>query len=228
MPRLGLGRVGRIVLPAIVGLGLRVGCGRRAGSARGRAPLDGAGPGRDLGPAGRAELGEDVLHVAARRLGRDAERFRDLGVGQALRDRAWRPRIREPSAVATARHRRSGPALSGRARRRERAATDSAGAWRCRGPGRPVRPRPANRFERASAVARSSRAQVASQMRPRRCQPATAASRQVRATPVEPAASETRPWPCSSAGWAKAGAGARCSVHAASQRSASLGRPAAW
>ena len=38
-----------------------------------RTPVDVTGPGRDLGTARRPELGQDVLNVTARRLGRDAK-----------------------------------------------------------------------------------------------------------------------------------------------------------
>ena len=58
----------------------------------------------------------------------------------------------------------------------------------------------ANRFIRVRQLARSRRAQVASQTRPQASQPLTAASSSWRAIPVEPAASATRPRPWWSAG----------------------------
>src|SRR3954451_17779309 len=60
----------------------------RRRSVRDGAPVDGGRPGRDLGTPRRSELGKDVLDVRARRLRRDAERFGDLRVGEALRDEA--------------------------------------------------------------------------------------------------------------------------------------------
>ena len=66
---------------------------------RHRAPLDVARPGRDLRAPGRAELGQDVLDVAARGLRRDPERLGDLGVGQAFAD--------EPGDLELARRQRA-------------------------------------------------------------------------------------------------------------------------
>ena len=58
------------------------------------------GPGRDLGPPGESELGEDVLDVTRRRFRRDRERGRDLPV--------CRPGGNEPRALELARTERAG------------------------------------------------------------------------------------------------------------------------
>src|SRR6187549_1840579 len=54
----------------------------------GRTGLDIARPGRDLGAPRCPELGEDVLDVAARGLGCDVERLRDLAVGHPFADQS--------------------------------------------------------------------------------------------------------------------------------------------
>ena len=58
------------------------------GSATGSGVHDRRGPGRDLGPPGHPELGQDVLDVRARGLGGDVELLGDLGVREAARDQA--------------------------------------------------------------------------------------------------------------------------------------------
>ena len=84
--------------------------------------LDIARPGRDLGAPRRPELGEDVLDVAARRLGCDVERLGDLGCSSSLRRSVARLRTRATSAGATVRRPGHGRAPSGARRLRARQA----------------------------------------------------------------------------------------------------------
>ena len=187
-----------------------------------------AGPGRDLGPPRRPELGQDVLDVAARGLRRDAERVGDLGVGQALADEPRDLELARRSAGATARRPGHGRGPSGRS-----VSARSASVRRSEPVGRRARPSmpsataSAKRFERTRHWARSSRAQVASHERPWRV-PAVrppprvrGARRRSRRPPARPALvrgrAPRRRRPGSSRG---------SSAHSSSQAAASAGRPA--
>ena len=143
---------------------------------------DMARPGRDLGASRRPELGEDVLDVGRRRLGRDPQGGRDLRVRTALADesgdlelarRERVPRLFVDTWPRAIRSTASARAANGGLSRREAV-----------GEPRPRRaPRRRSGAARMWLAARSSRAQFASQTRPCVSQPRAASS-----------AGSARPW----------------------------------
>ena len=192
------------------------------------APLDVARPRGDLGTSRCAELGQDVLDVAARRLRRDAQRTGDLGVGQTFGHRAAPPRTRALSAAATVRQRRPGHAPAGRSA----SALSASGRLSSRDASvltsTASETASAKRFDRTRHDARSRRAQAASHVRPTSSHPRIAVSSAIRATPVDPETSDDAALD-RARGRQRSGPSRRssCSVHAASQASAADGRPAA-
>ena len=169
-------------------------------------------PRRDLGPAGHAELGQDVLDVRAGGLRRDLQLTGDLGVGHALGDQPGDFELAGGQRPPRLLERCPARARSWRARRR----APSAGSLPS-----------ASAVERTDAINRrrfavAVRAQQAlrevqagprrfpdpTTLRPSRC---AAASRASRAITIDPAARRSRPSACASAGPATASQPARWS-----------------